>query len=346
MHTDLDLIYWLSAHGEALYGLALARTEKKEHAEQILQKIFVDLVNFPPRLEGEALTAALSKNIMKQTRGSKILSADPVPLPKELEEELLALMVEAREHEGILPPPAKKWRKEHTIWAACLGFLLILCLSFTLLFGGGEKTITEEIGSGDLLKPIPNQQATPPQEPQPPQPLPDEKEELYPFNIIESYACKTYTELPSFVAAIEARNTPGYGSEYYNARELLLLPTRLPDGAKFRYLYLNPQTGNYSYSFQFEEKKVLYLLDFEVSQVLPSSALSMEEALQGIRNEKVTRSIKGASLSCTFGNDRVSVTLSAPKSKKAPSSALCKKFLDVTIIERCSLDNPFLQAEH
>ena len=51
MQSDLELIYLLSAFAEPVYGLALARCNEEKDALKILQKIFVDLVNFPPALD-------------------------------------------------------------------------------------------------------------------------------------------------------------------------------------------------------------------------------------------------------------------------------------------------------
>ena len=345
-HSDLELAYLLTAYGEQVYGLALARTKDADQAEAILQKIFIELVNFPPCLEEEALLAALLKKAKKLSPAAKEESAAPAPLPEALEEELLALMKEARDHEGILPPPSKKWTKIHTIAASCLGFLLILGLIFGLIFGGSGQKITDESGSDSLLKPAPQQQAAPPAEkdPAPAQPKPEAK--LYPFEIIESESCKTYLKLSAFIEAIAERSAAGYGVSYYNAQPLLLLPSRLPDGALFRHLYLNPQTGNYSYSFQFEAGKTLYLLDFEVRHALPASAPAIEEAISALREEKTARSIKGATLLATFGKDQISATLSAPESQEPIDEKIAKKFLDRILLERCSMDNPFLEEKN
>lgn len=347
-YTDLELAYLLTAYGQEVYGLALQKTKDPEKAEAVLQKVLIDLVNFPPALEGEALLAALLKKTQKLCGGQKAEAAPPAPLPEAVEEELLALMKEARDHEGILPPPAKKWSKLHTVGAACFGFLLVIGLTLALLFGGGGEAITDEGGSDSLLKPLPNQQTTPPADdtPDPPQTSLDPADQLYPFETVESDTCTTYTDLSAFVAAIEVRRAPGYGSGYYTARELLLLPNRLPDGALFRYLYLNPQTGNYSYSFQFEYQNTLYLLDFEITQTLPTSALGMADAIEAIREEKTTRTLAGTTLSATFGKDRITATLSAPESDAPIDEKIAKKLLEQTTLERCTQENPFLKVEN
>ena len=348
-YSDLELGFLLTAYGQKLYGIALAHTNHKENALEILQKVFLELVCFPPVLkENQTKEAWLMERTKKLCKAyPKDSSHLPLqePLSEEEEDELLALMQEARDHEGLLSKP-KKSKKPLSIAVSAAGVFLIIAITIVALLGGKGKTYMDEQGSDDLLAPPANQQEQeqnqdPPKQ-ENPAPAPNEVDPLPP-EIINNSSCVTFPSLSEFAAAIEQRSAAGYGKSYYNARPLLLLPARLPDDAVFRCLYLYPQSGDYSYSFRFEYQKTLYLLEFKVDAFLPATAMEVGDYTAAIRQETPKREVAKNILSYTFGKDRVTVTLSAPKSEQPIDEALAKKLFSTVILERCSAENPFLK---
>jgi len=348
-YSDLELGFLLTAYGQKLYEIALAHTNHKENALEILQKVFLELICFPPSLsEKQTKEAWLIERTKKLCKSyPKDSSHLPLqePLTEEEEDELLALMQEARDHEGLLSKP-KKSKKPLYIAVSAAGFVLIIAITLIALFSGNGKTYIDEQGSDDLLAPPTNQQEQeqnqdPPKQ-EPPAPAPNEVDPLPP-EIINNSSCVTFPSLSEFVAAIEQRSAAGYGKNYYNARPLLLLPSRLPDDAIFRCLYLYPQSGDYSYSFRFEYQKTLYLLEFKVDAALPATAMEVGDYTAAIRKETPKREVAENILTYTFGKDRVTATLSAPKSEQPIDEALAKKLFSTVILERCSAENPFLK---
>lgn len=351
-YSDMELAFLLTAYGQKLYEIALAHTNHKENALEILQKVFLELICFPPALsEKQTKEAWLMERTKKLCKGyPKDSSHLPLhePLSEEDEDELLALMKEARDHEGILSKPQKS-KKLLYITLSAAGFLLIITITLIALLSGGGKTYIDEQGSADdLLAPPTNQQEQQPNQDPPkqelPAPTPNEEDPLPP-EIINNSSCVTFTSLSEFVAAIEQRSAAGYGKNYYNARPLLLLPSRLPDGAIFRCLYLYPESGDYSYSFRFEYQKNLYLLEFKVDAALPATAMEVSDYTAAVRKETPKREVAENILTYTFGKDRVTATLSSPKSEQPIDGELAKKLFSTVILERCSPVNPFLQNQ-
>lgn len=344
--TDMELAYLLTTHSRGVYQAIFQPAQNRKKTDSIYQKVFVRCVCFPPAKK-EDFEKYLLIQAKKYSKGISP-AKDPLPTSKEmelLEEETLALMREARDHEGILQKPRKKWRTVHTALSAVLALLIAVTVTLTALLSGGGKTYIDEQGSAEdlLAPPSTNQTGEQKPSPQPPQ-TPAEKDPLPP-EIIQNSTTATYTALGDFIRALEQKNAPGYGKYYYNTRPLLLLPSRLPDGAVFRCLYLDIESGNYSYSFRFEDQKTLYLLEFDVKAKLPATAMEVESKIAALREEKVDVTRQGITLTAAFGEDSVTATLTAPKSEEPIDEKIVKKIFDSIALERCSAENPFLNID-
>lgn len=116
--------------------------------------------------------------------------------------------------------------------------------------------------------------------------------------VIDTADTKTYLSLGAFLNAINAMETPGFGTNYLNSKELLLLPASLPEGARFRCLYLDTVSGDYTYSYLLESG---YYLEIKVSADLPKTADELTTLQQDLPAEYILKK-NGNQRSYLFGN--------------------------------------------
>jgi hypothetical protein len=139
------------------------------------------------------------------------------------------------------------------------------------------------------------------------------------------------------------KETPGYGKNYYNARDLVIVPSLLPDGARFRHLHLFTETGKYSYSYVFSKDNKDYILDIEVDAKTPKTLRDLKLQQDKIATETVQTGSKDNQMAYLFGeNDYVLITvtevLSATKLTQEQTAPLLTQFA----LERCSPNNTII----
>lgn len=170
-----------------------------------------------------------------------------------------------------------------------------------------------------------------------------------PYAPVVSTAKKTatYLSLRDFLNALAKKETTGYGSKYYNARELIIVPNLLPDGARFRHLHLNTENGKYSYSYLFTNEGKNYIIDIEVNAKTPKTLRDLNLQKQAIAEEEILTGKKENHLYYLFGTqDEVTVTVTAPESDAALTEEQVATLLEQFKLERCSLTNTVIDMKY
>ncbi len=158
---------------------------------------------------------------------------------------------------------------------------------------------------------------------------------------------KTYLSFREFIDALAKKETPGYGSNYYNARELLIMPNLLPDGARFRHLHLNTKNGKYSYSYYFTKDKKDYIIDIDVNAVTPKNLNELRLFKEHAAEEKILTAKEGDRLYYQFGEqDIVTVTLTDVTATDPLTAEDTAALLTQFRLERCSLLNPTIDMKY
>ena len=158
---------------------------------------------------------------------------------------------------------------------------------------------------------------------------------------------KTYLTVREFLDELTQKTAPGYGKNYYNARELLILPNLLPDGARFRHLHLDTRTGKYSYSYHFTKDQKDYIIDIEVDATTPKSLNELRLFKENAANEQVLTAKEGDRLYYQFGEqDLVTVTLTDVTATEPLTLEETATLLTQFGMERCSLLNPVLDMKY
>lgn len=184
---------------------------------------------------------------------------------------------------------------------------------------------------------------------------PEEDEEHYgaapsqPYGpeISDDKNIKTYLTVREFLDELTQKTAPGYAKNYYNARELLILPNLLPDGARFRHLHLDTRTGKYSYSYHFTKDQKDYIIDIEVDATTPKSLNELRLFKENAANEQVLTAKEGDRLYYRFGEqDLVTVTLTDVTATEPLTLEETATLLAQFGMERCSLLNPVLDMKY
>lgn len=158
--------------------------------------------------------------------------------------------------------------------------------------------------------------------------------------VINDKTTSTYLSLRAFLNALAKKETPGYGRNYYNARELILVPSKLPEQARFRHLHLNTESGEYSYSYLFPANGKQYLLDIQVEAKVPRTLQELTMQKKLLANEKVQTGQKGDQLFFLFGeNDYITVTVSELNNNVLLTEEQVTALLAQFELERCGITN-------
>lgn len=158
---------------------------------------------------------------------------------------------------------------------------------------------------------------------------------------------KTYLTVREFLDELSKKTAPGYAKNYYNARELLILPNLLPDGARFRHLHLDTRTGKYSYSYHFTKDQKDYIIDIEVDATTPKSLNELRLFKENAATEQVLTAKEGDRLYYQFGEqDLVTVILTEVTATEPLTLEETAVLLAQFGMERCSLLNPVLDMKY
>lgn len=155
-------------------------------------------------------------------------------------------------------------------------------------------------------------------------------------------AKEEYSSLSAFSDALSKKTAAGYGKNYYNTRELLIVPSLLPDNATFQGLQLNGEDGTYFYSYFFTANAVTYLLTVEVQTAAPESLPALNNKLNGLSEETVGLSKEGNARVYLFGEDRAEVRVAPLSGNLLPDEATTDLLLQQFQLERCSKTNELL----
>lgn len=158
--------------------------------------------------------------------------------------------------------------------------------------------------------------------------------------ILDDGTTETYLSIREFLNALAKKETGGYGKNYYNARELIIVPKLLPDGARFRHLYLNTKNGKYFYSYLFTKDGNEYIIDIEVSAKTPKTLPELTLQKNALAGEEILTGSKEDHLYFLFGGrDEVTVTLTDTKATAALTEEETATLMAQFALERCSLAN-------
>ncbi len=153
---------------------------------------------------------------------------------------------------------------------------------------------------------------------------------------------RTYLSIKEFADALDKRATMGYGNRYYNARELLIVPSKLPN-CRFRQLYLDSNTGAYTYQYTVLNGP-LYYLTIENKSQRAANLQQLKEQISDLEGETVNVTREGNKAVYTFGSEVVTATLTVAGSGsiEIPQDHIDKIF-DSLALTRCTLDNQLLE---
>ncbi|MBQ6824875.1 MAG: hypothetical protein IJP27_09495 [Clostridia bacterium] len=160
-------------------------------------------------------------------------------------------------------------------------------------------------------------------------------------DVINDGTTVTYLSIREFLNALsDEKKTPGYGKNYYQARELLIVPSRLPEQSRFRHMHLDTETGKYSYSYLFTAEGKEYFLDIEVDAKTPKTLRDLNLKKDEVRNETVQTGQKGDQLFYLFGKeDYIIVTVSEVNSMVALTEEQVSYLMAPFALERCTITN-------
>lgn len=263
---------------------------------------------------------------------------DQIQPSEALQQETLELMKEAQNHRPATEPPRKTWKLAYTVSLASTAAAIMICVISASFWLGQGKKFEEAEGEWDVIgendstftedqQDDKDKNITDPGEsddtsknheaPSSSAPKDDEnannslksdsesdvvgdESESDPNApvVIDTADTKTYLSLGAFLNAIDAMETPGFGTDYLNSKELLLLPASLPEGARFRCLYLETESGNYTYSYLLESG---HYLEIKVNADLPRTADALT-ALQQSLPAEYTLKKSGNQRTYTFGD--------------------------------------------
>lgn len=220
-----------------------------------------------------------------------------------LQQETLELMQEAQNHRPAPEPPRKTRKAAYTVSLAGTAAAVLLCMVLAPYLAKKSSIYEEDegewnvVGESDMSFSDDFNADQEPSSPKPEDNADEDKkadasskydesdlksesstaDEIEAENtaspnapvILDTADTKTYRSIGAFITALEQMDAPGFGTAYLNSKELLLLPASLPEGARFRCLYLETATGHYSYSYLLENG---YFLEFKVRANLPKTA--------------------------------------------------------------------------
>lgn len=170
-------------------------------------------------------------------------------------------------------------------------------------------------------------------------------------DIINEGDITTYLSLREFLNALSKKETSGYGDSYYYARELIIVPSALPEQARFRHFHLNSDTGSYSYSYLFPVGDQEYFLDIDVNTDPPTTLRDLNEHKDALAKETVQTGKKGNQLFYLFSDqyttsDYITVTLTQVNSATALTEEEVATLLSQFQLERCSITNGLLDMKY
>ncbi len=165
--------------------------------------------------------------------------------------------------------------------------------------------------------------------------------------ILDDGNTETYLSIREFLNALAKKETGGYGKNYYNARELIIVPKLLPNGARFRHLHLNTENGKYSYSYLFTKDGIDYIIDIEVDAKVPKTLRDLNLQKNALAEEEILTGSKEDHLYFLFGGrDEVTVTLTSTKATAALTEEETATLLAQFALERCSLANSIVDMKY
>lgn len=160
---------------------------------------------------------------------------------------------------------------------------------------------------------------------------------------VHNNTTRTYYSIGEFLNKLTAKETPGYGKYYYNARNLIIVPSALPDGARFRHLHLYTETGKYSYSYVFSKDNKDFILDIEVDAKTPKTLRDLRLQQEKISTETVQTGNKDNQMAYLFGeNDYVLITVTEVMSSSKLTQEQTAELLTQFMLERCTPTNTII----
>ncbi len=279
----------------------------------------------------------------------------------QLQQETLELMQEARDHKIQKEAPPPVYRKAGWISLAATAAAVLLCVVLVGLWlrnSDPYKGVTDEEWGDHSANNIPadpfGKQESTEEEQENVDSFPagtdDAKteEDDTTSNSIQTPTLNdqagSYGSFRQFLQALTAKSAPGYGKNYYLARELLILPDGLPEGARFYRLDLTANDGGYQYSYDIKDQESTYRLTVTVSGTAPRTLTELNSRKEALATETIQMQAAGNLRTYQFGaTEQVTVTLSpAEPDGILPDQAQTDRLLTGFSLARCALTNPYL----
>ncbi len=239
--------------------------------------------------------------------------------PKSLNNETIALMAEARNHRAK-PLPAPKSKLPMILWLSIGGTLLVALIAAVAILAWLNRgaRIDETLGVLD-----PNTLATE-QEPAPapdvdqpaskPEALPQESEPQTQADAaqpeIAIVPADQFETFDAYFKALDEKKTIGFGTQYYLAKELIVVPDGLPKDAEFLGIS-QYEDGQYSYSYLLKTENGSFLIAVQSQISLADTAKALDAQIALLKDEaKPTFLSEGNTRTYRFGaQDTVTVTV-------------------------------------
>lgn len=235
-----------------------------------------------------------------------------------LKEETVALMAEAQSHPApkLLPAPKKKWILPVAAGSVAAAVAVAVGLSVWLdkpqvmddkkgdldavlgsvAFPEKEPIIVPSTNAGDSApEAMPQGQDTGTDEAAP-EDATDSAEPPIDYQsapledaapvIINDRNTETYRSLKEFIVYLGDKQTIGYKTNYIADPALVVVPTFLPQTARFRHLHME-DTGAYTYSYVINKEGKQYFLDISLNASFPKAQRDIKIRTDAIKRGEV-----------------------------------------------------------
>ena len=198
-----------------------------------------------------------------------------------------------------------------------------------------ENEMTEEPAPEDPPAEEDGAQSTPPAEPIDPK-APVE---------INDKKTETYLSLRAYLDALAAKKTIGYKTAYLAEEALIIVPSWLPNTARFRQIYAYAN-GGYEYSYLFSYEGTDYFLNISVSATLPKTQRDLNLRVSGIAKEEHLTKKNPANWIFYFGNyDKATIAVTAIDGKAIPTEQAAPMLGNFSLA-RYTVQNTLVEATY
>lgn len=156
---------------------------------------------------------------------------------------------------------------------------------------------------------------------------------------------ETYLSLRAFLDAVSAKKTIGYKTNYLTEESLVIVPSWLPETARFRQVYAYAN-GGYAYSYLLTGENESYFLNVAVSATQPKTQRDLQMRAKGIATEEKLLKKTTNQWTYYFGNyDKAVVTVSTLDGKAVPMEQ-AEPMLNTLKLSRYTVQNGLVEMTY